>query len=257
MGAMSDANLFRIVLAVAGLLWLAYIWWSGSRKPPQGRRSAAPRRGSGGERVEPTLGDPLELGDPDDGLDPALRAELHGLSNAIAEQRGEPEAPQLPLRQRPGVGLRADTPVEKIVTLHVSARPGETIAGPELVVALEKAGLEFGAQEIFHRMDDARPDAGPVYSVANMVKPGSFDMRGVGALRTPGLTFFMTLPGPMPALDAWETMLPAAQRCAELLDAEVLDEHRNALGRQTVQHIRDELRAFDRRRDKQVIRKSW
>jgi cell division protein ZipA len=252
MSTMSDANLFRIILAVAGLLWLAYIWWSGSRKPPQGTRTASARR-AGGERVEPTLGD-LEV--PDDGLDPALRAELDGLSSAIADHRTVPE-PELPLRQRPGVGLRADQPVDRIVTLHVSARPGTTIGGPELVIALEKAGLEFGDQEIFHRMDDARPDAGPVYSVANMVKPGSFDMRSIGTLRTPGLTFFMTLPGPMPALDAWETMLPAAQRCAELLDAEVLDEHRNALGRQTVQHIRDELRAFDRKRDKQVIRKSW
>lgn len=253
---MSDANLFRIILAVAGALWLAYIWWSGSRKPPQGTRTPAPKRGNApGERIEPTFGDSGD-GPGDDGLDPALRAELDGLSSAIAE-RNAPAEPELPLQQRPGVGARAEAPVERIVTLHVAARQGGTIAGPELVVALEKAGLEFGDRGIFHRMDEARPEAGPVYSVANMVKPGSFDMRAIGALRTPGLTFFMTLPGPMPALDAWETMLPAAQRCAELLDAEVLDEHRNALGRQTVQHIRDELRAFDRRRDKQVIRKSW
>lgn len=254
---MSDANLFRIILAVAGLAWLAYIWWAGTRPSQQGRRMQAPRRGAGGERVEPTLGD-LDAPDAaDDGLDPALRAELDGLSSAIAESRGAPEAPELALRQRPGVGARGALPVERIVTLHVAARPGGIIAGSELVVALEKAGLEFGDQDIFHRMDDARPDAGPVYSVANMVKPGSFDMRALGGLRTPGLTFFMTLPGPLPALDAWETMLPAAQRCAELLDAEVLDEHRNALGRQTVQHIRDELRAFDRKRDKQVIKKPW
>ena len=247
---MSDQNLFRIILGIAGLVWLAYIWWSGTRRAPQGTRTPAKR--APGERVEPTLGDTDTLSD--DGLDPALRAELDGLSSAIAERRADPE---LPLAHRPGVGARGDAPVEKIVTLHVSARAGETLAGPELVVAFEKAGLEFGDREIFHRMDDARSDAGPVFSVANMVKPGRFDLRNVSSWRTPGVTFFMTLPGPLPALDAWETMLPAAQRCAELLDAEVLDEHRNALGRQTVQHVRDELRAFDRRRDKQVIRKAW
>jgi len=251
---MSDANLFRIILIVAGLAWLAYIWWSGTRKTPQGTRTPVLRRASG-ERVEPTFGNTAGLGDDD--LDPALRAELDGLSDTIASDRDEPGSQELPLRHRPGVGARGESTVEKIVTLHVAARPGETIAGPELVVALEKAGLEFGDKEIFHRLDDARPDAGPVYSVANMVKPGSFEMRSISTLRTPGLTFFMTLPGPLPALDAWETMLPAAQRCAELLDAEVLDEHRNALGRQTIQHVRDELRGFDRKRDKQVIRKSW
>ena len=42
--------------------------------------------------------------------------------------------------------------------------------------------------------------------------------------------------GPVAALDAWETMLPTAQRMAELLDGVVLDESRNALGRQRIAH---------------------
>ena len=74
-------------------------------------------------------------------------------------------------------------------------------------------------------------------------------------IETPGLTFFMTLPGPMAALDAWETMLPTAQRMAELLDGVVLDEQRNALGRQRIAHIRDELRGFDREQEKAAQRR--
>jgi cell division protein ZipA len=58
----------------------------------------------------------------------------------------------------------------------------------------------------------------------------------------------------MSALDAWDAMLPTAQRMAELLDALVLDEERNALGRQRIAHIRDELRAYDRQREQQQIR---
>ena len=46
--------------------------------------------------------------------------------------------------------------------------------------------------------------------------------------------------------DAWDAMLPTAQRMAELLDGQVLDEERNALGRQRIAHIRDELRGWDR-----------
>jgi len=41
-------------------------------------------------------------------------------------------------------------------------------------------------------------------------------------------------------------MLPTAQRLAELLDGQVLDEERNALGRQRIAYIRDELRGWDR-----------
>jgi cell division protein ZipA len=81
------------------------------------------------------------------------------------------------------------------------------------------------------------------------MKPGSFDMATIQSLQTPAIAFFLTLPSPVPALDAWETMLPTAQRMAELLDGVVLDESRNALGRQRIAHIRDELRAWDRQHD--------
>jgi cell division protein ZipA len=159
-----------------------------------------------------------------------------------------------PARHASSTGRRPDARFERIVTIYVAARDSGTIAGAELVVAAEKAGLEFGDMGIFHRLVEGRPDLGPIFSVANMVKPGNFDIGRISELRTPGLTFFMTLPGPVRALDGWDTMLPAAQRLAELLDAQVLDENHNALGRQTIQHLRDELRGFDRAQERNVIK---
>jgi cell division protein ZipA len=44
-------------------------------------------------------------------------------------------------------------------------------------------------------------------------------------------------------------MLPTAKRISELLDGVVLDESRNALGRQRIAHLRDELRAYDRQHE--------
>jgi cell division protein ZipA len=148
---------------------------------------------------------------------------------------------------RSDVGRRpVERPVERIVSLYVVSRDDHIFNGTDLVVAAEKAGLEFGDMGIFHRLVDGRRELGPIFSVANLVKPGNFDIKRVEAMQTPGLSFFMTLPGPVPALDAWDTMLPAAQRLAELLDGLVLDEERNALGRQRIAHIRDELRGWDR-----------
>jgi cell division protein ZipA len=95
-----------------------------------------------------------------------------------------------------------------------------------------------------------------VFSVANIMKPGSFDMATIQALETPAIAFFLTLPAPLPALDGWEMMLPTAQRMAELLDGVVLDESRNALGRQRIQHLRDELRAYDRQHEAPPITRS-
>jgi cell division protein ZipA len=152
--------------------------------------------------------------------------------------------PRSQLGRRP-----AQPPVERIVTLFVVARGGLSFDGADLVVAAEKAGLEFGAMDIFHRLVDGKREHGPLFSVANMLKPGNFDLSRLEKLTTPGLSFFMTLPGPLPALDAWDAMLPTAQRMAELLDGMVLDDERNALGRQRIAHIRDDLRGWDRRHE--------
>jgi len=149
--------------------------------------------------------------------------------------------PRSDLGRRP-----AQLPVERIVTLFVVAREGGSFNGPDLVVAAEKAGLEFGDMGIYHRLVDGKRELGPIFSVANMLKPGNFDLSRLDGLQTPGVSFFMTLPAPLPALDAWDAMLPTAQRLAELLDGQVLDEERNALGRQRIAHIRDQLRGWDR-----------
>jgi len=156
-----------------------------------------------------------------------------------------PAQPKTPVRS--DLGRRpVQMPVERIVTLFMVAREGSLFNGADLIVAAEKAGLEFGDMGIYHRLVDGKRELGPIFSVANMLKPGNFDLGRLDALHTPGLSFFMTLPAPIPALDAWDAMLPTAQRLAELLDGQVLDEERNALGRQRIAHIRDELRGWDR-----------
>jgi cell division protein ZipA len=156
--------------------------------------------------------------------------------------------PRSELGKRP-----AQLPVERIVTLFVVARDGSQFSGSDLVVAAEKAGLEYGDMGIYHRLVDGKRELGPIFSVANMLKPGNFDLARLDNLRTLGVSFFMTLPAPLSALDAWDAMLPTAQRLAELLDGQVLDEERNALGRQRVAHIRDELRGWDREHEGQEI----
>ncbi|MCK9539553.1 MAG: cell division protein ZipA [Dokdonella sp.] len=228
-----------IPLIVFGAVVLILIYVFGRpQKPRQGERRA--RREAGAGRVEPTLGETGPQAGADDEL-PSMRAD-----------DSESETP--PPRAAASVGVRPDRPIERIVTLFVAAPTGETLRGADVVVAAEKAGLEFGDLGIFHRRAVGRHAEGPVFSMADMVKPGSFDMSRLDSLHTPGVTLFMTLPGPLPALDAWEMLLPTAQRLAELLDARVLDEDRSVLGRQRIAHLRDEMRAWDRRQERDRIR---
>lgn len=241
----------RIIIAAIGVVVLFAIYFFGRpRKPGQGRRTLLPK--ASGERVEPMLGETenadeastmdAEVASPQQGeLDVALKRELDRLGATVAADR---QSSGPPAGERPH-----EFPVDRIVSLFVVAPSGDVFHGSDIVVAAEKAGLRFGAMHIFHRLVEGRPDAGPVFSMANMMKPGYFDMGRVAEIATPGVTFFITLPGPLPALDAWEAMLPAAQRIAELLGGELLDEDRNALGRQRVAGLREELRAWDRQHE--------
>jgi len=230
---MSDMMLLRLGILVAGLLLIGAIYFFGRpRKPGQGRRMPRETRAEAAD--EPTLAEQLER---EIGAEPAI---------------AQPELDLAP-RERPAprseLGRRVSEEFDKIVTLYLAARAGRKLHGPDIVVAAEKAGLVYGHMGVFHRLIENHPERGPIFSVANIMKPGSFDMANIQALETPALAFFLTLPAPISALDAWETMLPTAQRMAELLDGVVLDDQRNALGRQRIAHIRDEMRAYDRQRE--------
>lgn len=265
-----DATQLRIILLVVGLLLIAAIYFLGRpTKPAQGKRLHERRDG-----IDLAGQDAAFSSSEQQSLDRAIQAELKRLEETLAGDRPErsDEEFEQELRraivephsdsdaQTPGsathsgVGARPAEQFDKVVSLIVAARAGTTLLGPDIVVAAEKAGLVFGDMNIFHRLADGRSDAGPIFSVANIVKPGNFDMRRISEVETPGVTFFMTLPGPISALDAWETMLPAAQRFAELLDAILLDDERNALGRQRIAFLRDELRVWDRAQERQAKR---
>ena len=189
---MSDVTLLRIGILIAGLILIAAIVFFGRpRKPGQGRR--VPREANGeDDRVEPTLGQQLEggLGEGDASGDAASQAELE-LFNRTLESPGATA----------DLGRRVSDEFDKIVTVYLAARAGEKLHGPDIVVAAEKAGLVYGHMGVFHRLVEHHPERGPVFSVANIMKPGSFEMATIQELETPAIAFFLTLPAPVPSAD--------------------------------------------------------
>lgn len=239
----------RIGILVAGMILLAAIWYFGTR-PRQGQGRKLPReaRQVEGDRMEPTLGAQIEreLADGPAGAGEAVvQSELELLDTTVGAASPNSE-----------LGKRTTEDFDKIVTLYVAAKAGQVLRGPDIVVAAEKAGLTYGHMNVFHRLVESHPERGPIFSVANIRRPGSFEMAEIQALETPAIAFFLTLPAPVSALDAWDAMLPAAQRMAELLDGVVLDESRNALGRQRIAGLRDEMRAWDREHDAEPVTRS-
>jgi len=243
------ATELRIVLLILGAVVLAVIYWYGG----PARRASAAARVEG--RREPVLGAdnqsrPFTSADEpwhhDGAIDELPTIQIDGLSETPEQGMHEPR-----------LGQREPKQHDRIISLYVVAHDGYTLHGPDMLVAAEKAGLVHGDLGIFHRMVDSKPDLGPIFSMANMVRPGVFDLGQIDQFSTPGVVVFLTLPGPLSALDAWDTMLPAAQRFSDLLGAQLLDDQRTPLGRQRIAALRDELRAYDRKREQLQIKPGW
>ena len=130
---------------------------------------------------------------------------------------------------------------EQVVTLNVMAPEGQRFTGPLIAAAAERAGLELGAWSIYHYYSRQAPDAPPMFSVANMVKPGNFDPAHMDEMSTVGLSMFM-----VPAMDggdmaSFDMLLSTARQLAGDLGGEVRDARRSLLTRQATERMREEI----------------
>ncbi len=131
---------------------------------------------------------------------------------------------------------------QKIVALLIAEREGTHIMGPQIHAALRQHGLSFGAKQIYHRMVDEEP----VYSVASLLKPGLLDPAETATFATPGLSIFMVLPGPLPAMSAFQEMLATAQSLSKVLNAHVYDMRRKPLSPEATLKLEHEVEQWAR-----------
>ncbi|MEC8143697.1 MAG: cell division protein ZipA [Pseudomonadota bacterium] len=137
---------------------------------------------------------------------------------------------------------RSNPQIEELLILGVMARPETPFGGEALVAALRGQGLKYGDMGIFHRVDDsADRNEVRLFSVANAVEPGTFDLSDLAGLQTPGLTFFMQLPVPGDALETLDDMVLSARTVAAALGGDVKDDKMSALTGQTIEHMRQRI----------------
>ncbi len=129
--------------------------------------------------------------------------------------------------------------IKKIITFNIIPRAREFFHGPEIVEAMENVDMHLGDMEIYHHfgVGDMKMNR-PLFSLANIMEPGSFKIEELNELNTPGLVMFMCLPTVFDSQVVFELMLNTAQRLAEQLAADVCDEKRALLSEQTIDTIR-------------------
>jgi cell division protein ZipA len=135
----------------------------------------------------------------------------------------------------------------EVFMLNVVARSPEGFRGGDILHILLACDLRFGDMDFFHRHEFEAGRGAIQFSVANMMQPGVFDIDNMADMTTPGLVFFLTLPGPEDMMQAFDYMLETAQAVSRNLGADVLDESRSVLTKQTVEHSRQKVRDLERR----------
>ncbi len=112
---------------------------------------------------------------------------------------------------------------QDVLVLHVVAAEGEELSGAELLPSLLSLNFKFGDMSIFHRHEDNAGTGKTLFSLANMVKPGVFNLDDMEQFSTEGVVLFMTLPCYGDPLMNFSIMLNSAHQLADDLGGQLLD----------------------------------
>ena len=131
-------------------------------------------------------------------------------------------------------------PESLLIVLNIMSPQGYVFTGEGIHPVMVSAGLTHGEHKIYHYMNNDLA----VFSIANAVEPGFFELSRLQSISTPGLAVFMQLPGPLECRKALDTLLEVSKRLADALSGELCDENRSVLTQQTISHLKDKVETY-------------
>ena len=210
----------RLILLGAGLAFLGgfYFWmrW-------QSRSSKV----SAARRKEPVLNS-----------EPAFTSDIENLNEELARM-DEIVANEDSIAMDHADDVVGGTVKEQFVSISVMAPSNQTFSAQSLLKAFSNNKLCYGEQQFYQRIDRSDGSLRSVYAVANAVNPGGLPDTEKDGFTSPGITFFMQLPGPIASDLAFDDMLTTAERLAAELGGELRDQEHKPLTQQTIAHLRD------------------
>ena len=163
------------------------------------------------------------------------------LSQVISSRDRFEEYSKIPAPSFSAVDDSAESgPESLLIILYIMSPKGHVFAGEGIHAVMTSAGLVHGEHQIYHYMENDMS----VFSIANAIEPGYFDLSRLQNTTTPGLAVFMQLPGPMECRKAFDRLIEISQRLATALSGELCDEHRVSLTQQTITHLKEKVDAY-------------
>ncbi|MCG3736979.1 cell division protein ZipA [Vibrio cincinnatiensis] len=132
----------------------------------------------------------------------------------------------------------------QVLVLNVHCAGTEPFIGTKLFDSLQQNGLLYGEMDIYHRHSDLSGTGKVLFSVANMMQPGTLKHDDPALFTTKGISFFMTLPCFGDPEQNFKLMLKTAQQIADDLGANVLDDARNLMTPDRLSAYRKQIQEF-------------
>ncbi|MBQ0795999.1 MAG: cell division protein ZipA [Zhongshania sp.] len=147
----------------------------------------------------------------------------------------------------PTKGDSAPTEHHELLVINAMAAEGKPFKGNDLLQILMACDVRYGKMNIFHRYEKTDGTGEIQFSVANLVEPGNFNLDEIDEFTTPGVVFFMHLPGPKESIKAYEAMVETARCLVKNLEGELRDQTHSVATKQTLEHYKQRIRDFERR----------
>ena len=137
-----------------------------------------------------------------------------------------------------------DLAIDRVFSIHVMATT-QLFEGRQLLELLLQYGLRFGDMDIFHRHEHPTGQGDILFSMAQAVEPGTFNIDSLSRDLVPGVSFFMSLPGKKSTL-AFDLMIDTARRLAYELQADLLDANSQVLTQAELDQWREAVVSYER-----------
>ncbi|EGR5060841.1 cell division protein ZipA [Vibrio cholerae] len=217
------------------------------------------------ERKEPDFGIPNQQHDPlisdfspHDELDeddeeeripvqPQSQPQPRKVQPQVEMPRAAPNVPMTKVQPAAVTEIEVQEPQEEkldVIVLNVHCASNQPFIGTKLFDSMQQNGLLFGEMDIFHRHADLSGTGKVLFSVANMMQPGTLMHDDPADFSTKGISFFMTLPCFGDPEQNFKLMLKTAQQIADDLGGHVLDDARNLMTPNRLDAYRKQIQEF-------------
>ncbi|WP_299659496.1 cell division protein ZipA [uncultured Psychromonas sp.] len=134
---------------------------------------------------------------------------------------------------------------DELFIFNIAAKQGERLGGHELLQFFLTSGFRYGDMNIFHRHEHSDGTGEILFSIANMMAPGTFDLDYMEQFNSPGISFFFTAPNDKISVNkSFDMMLRAVEQAAEEFDCEVLNEKREKFTPEQFMEYRQRLQQY-------------